>query len=86
MQKCMMLGGISKNTFHTLRLSMSNPKVEKVSSEDSLQIIENDDGTFTLEWDPNDPRWSMFNDIPEEELSAMITNGLKDYLEATEDE
>jgi hypothetical protein len=65
---------------------MSNPKVEKVSSEDSLKVIENDDGTFTLEWDPNDPKWSMFNDIPEEQLTAMITQGLSDFLEAFENE
>lgn len=64
---------------------MSNPKVEKVSSEDSLKVIENDDGTFTLEWDPNDPKWSMFNDIPEEELSAtiveLLTERCKEILE-----
>ena len=60
---------------------MSNPKVEKVSSEDSLQVIENEDGTFTIEWDPNDPRWSMFNDIPEEELSKIIIDGLKQACE-----
>jgi len=65
---------------------MSNPKVEKVSSEDSLKVIENDDGTFTLEWDPNDPKWSMFNDISEEQLTAMITQGLSDFLEAFENE
>lgn len=55
---------------------MSDAKVEKVSSEDSLTVTENDDGSFTLEWDPNDPRWSMFNDIPEEELSKIIIDGL----------
>ena len=60
---------------------MSDPKVEKVSSEDSLQVIENEDGTFTIEWDPNDPRWSMFNDIPEEELSKIIIDGLKQACE-----
>ena len=64
---------------------MSNPKVEKVSSEDSLTVTENEDGSFTLEWDPNDPKWSMFNDIPEEELSAtiveLLTERCKEILE-----
>lgn len=72
----MMLGGISKTTFHMLRLSMQDVKVEKVSSEDSLTVTENEDGSFTVEWDPNDPKWSMFNDIPEEELSKIIIDGL----------
>lgn len=66
---------------------MSDPKVEKVSSEDSLKIIENEDGSFTMEWDPNDPKWSMFNDIPEEELSKMIIAGLEQRCkEILEDE
>ena len=55
---------------------MQDAKVEKVSSEDSLTVTENEDGTFTVEWAPNDPRWSMFNDIPEEELSKIIIDGL----------
>lgn len=55
---------------------MQDAKVEKVSSEDSLKVIENEDGSFTLEWDPNDPRWCMFNDIPEEELSKIIIDGI----------
>lgn len=55
---------------------MQDVKVEKVSSEDSLTVTENEDGSFTVEWDPNDPKWSMFNDIPEEELSKIIIDGL----------
>ena len=53
----------------------------KVSNEDSLTVKENDDGTFTIEWDPNDPKWSMFNDIPEDELQEIIIANLKEFID-----
>lgn len=53
----------------------------KVSNEDSLTVTENDDGTFTIEWDPNDPKWSMFNDIPEDELQQIIISNLKEFID-----
>ena len=28
---------------------------------DSLKINQNDDGSFTAEWDKNDPEWSFLN-------------------------
>jgi len=53
----------------------------KVSNEDSLTVRENDDGTFTIEWDPNDPKWSMFNGIPEDELQEIIIANLKEFID-----
>ena len=53
----------------------------KVSNEDSLTVTENDDGTFTIEWDPNDPKWSMFNGIPEDELQEIIIANLKEFID-----
>jgi hypothetical protein len=44
---------------------------------DSLKIIENQDGTFTLEWDERDPRWSMLNGLTQEELTVILTEGLE---------
>lgn len=48
--------------------------------EDSLKVTENDDGTFTVEWDPCDSRYSVFNDMTAEELSAMLMEQIKSYL------
>jgi hypothetical protein len=53
----------------------------KVSNDDSLTVRENDDGTFTIEWDPNDPKWSMFNGIPEDELQEIIIANLKEFID-----
>lgn len=49
--------------------------------EDSLKVTENEDETFTIEWDPCDSRYSVWNDMTEEELSAMLIEQIKLKLE-----
>jgi len=49
--------------------------------EDSLKVTENEDGTFTIKWDPCDSRYSVWNDMTEEELSAMLIEQIKLKLE-----
>jgi hypothetical protein len=44
---------------------------------DGLKVLENEDGTFTLEWDEKDPRWSMLNGLTEEEVTAILIEGLE---------
>ena len=45
--------------------------------DDGLIVKENKDGTFTLEWDEKDPRWSMLNGLTEQEITAILTEGLE---------
>jgi predicted RNase H-like HicB family nuclease len=47
---------------------------------DSLQVIQNEDGTFTIEWDPCDSRWSVLNGKTSEEISAMIQEAIQEEL------
>lgn len=49
--------------------------------EDSLKVTENDDGTFTIEWDPCDSRYSVWNDMTQEQMSAMIEESIKKLIE-----
>lgn len=49
--------------------------------EDSLRVTENNDGTFTIEWDSCDSRYSVWNDMTEEELSAMLMETIKNRIE-----
>jgi len=65
---------------------MQDVKVEKVSSEDSLKVSENDDGTFVIEWDPNDPRYAIFNDMTEEQITELIIQGLRERIEGFGDD
>jgi len=55
-----------------------------VSTEDGLTVKENEDGSFTLEWDKNDPRYSMFNEFSEEQMTAMLELGLQQIIEEGE--
>lgn len=49
---------------------------------DSLVVVENDDGSFTIMWDDQDPKYQYLNDLTEEEVAAMIIGYCKDYLSA----
>lgn len=41
---------------------------------DTLTVKENEDGSFTMEWDPEDPIWSWLNTMSEEDISKIITD------------
>ena len=49
-----------------------------VNSEinDSLKVHQNEDGTFSLEWDKNDPKWNFLNDLTSKEITAIIEESL----------
>ncbi len=54
--------------------------------EDSLKVTENEDGTFTIEWDPCDSRYSVWNDMTQEQMSAMIEESIKKLIEELGDD
>ena len=48
-----------------------------MDANDSLKVIQNEDNTFTLEWDKNDPKWSFLNGMTSKEISASIEQAVK---------
>jgi len=48
---------------------------------DSLSIEERDDGSYTINWDPNDPKWSWMNGLSEQEISEFVHDALKQTLD-----
>jgi hypothetical protein len=48
---------------------------------DSLKIIENADGTFQMEWDKEDPKWSFLNNLTSKEIQIIVEQAIKDNLE-----
>lgn len=48
--------------------------------EDSLKIIENADGTFTMDWDPKDPKWSWLNNLTSKEISVIVQQAVEEEL------
>ena len=55
------------------------------TSEDSLKVTENEDGTFAIEWDPNDPRYSLFNTMSEEDMQEFMHKALDEFIKQCEE-
>ena len=47
---------------------------------DTLNITENVDGTFTMDWDKQDPKWSWMNGLTSKEIQVIMEQAIKDYL------
>ena len=43
---------------------------------DSLKINQNKDGSFTAEWDKQDPEWKWMNNLTTEEIQAVIEKAI----------
>lgn len=50
-------------------------------SEDSLKIIENADGSFAMEWDKEDPKWSWLNELTSKEIQVIVEQAIKEELQ-----
>ena len=54
------------------------------ATSDSLKVSQNEDGSFTLEWDKNDPQWNFLNGLTSQEIQTMIETVVKDGLDSDE--
>jgi hypothetical protein len=50
-----------------------NPK------NDSLKITQNADGSYTMDWDKEDPNWSWMNSLTSKEIQVIIEEAIKDF-------
>jgi len=48
--------------------------------EDSLKINQNEDGSFTFEWDKKDPKWSFLNGLTSNEIQSILEAALKEDI------
>jgi len=46
---------------------------------DSFRIIQNADGSYTAEWNKQDPNWSWLNGLTSKEIQVIIEQAIKDY-------
>ena len=44
---------------------------------DSLKIKQNNDGSFTAEWDKQDPNWKWMNNLTTEEIHCIIKEAIR---------
>jgi len=52
-----------------------------MTAEDSLKVSQNEDGSFTIEWDKQDSRWSWLNGLTQKEIQVIMEQAIKDYLD-----
>jgi|TARA_Y100000817_G_scaffold224225_1_gene177238 hypothetical protein len=43
---------------------------------DSLKVNQNKDGTYTVEWDKNDPNWKWMNSLTSKEVQGIIEKAI----------
>lgn len=46
--------------------------------EDSFHITQNADGSYTAEWDKEDPNWKFLNHLTGKELQVIIEQAIKE--------
>jgi peroxiredoxin len=47
---------------------------------DSLKIIENEDGSFAIEWDKDDQKWNWLNGKTSAEISAIVEEAIQHLM------
>jgi hypothetical protein len=52
--------------------------------EDTLEVTENEDGTLSISWDKNDPKYAFLNDLTEAEITAMLEQSIMRVIEDDE--
>ena len=43
----------------------------------SLKLNQNNDGTYTIEWDKNDPDWKWLNNLTSKEIQGIVEEAIK---------
>ena len=59
---------------------MNNDMNNNSAISDSLKVNQNKDGSFTLEWDKDDPQWKFLNDLTSTEIQTMIESVVRSKL------
>ena len=49
-------------------------------NDDSLKIHQNEDGSYSIEWDKEDPNWNWLNGLTSKEIQVIIEQAIMDYL------
>jgi len=47
---------------------------------DTLKITQNGDGSFTMDWDKDDPQWSWLNNLTSAEIQIIVEQAIADFL------
>lgn len=56
-------------------MSVINPNPEN----DSLKFTKNEDGSYTMDWDKEDPNWKWLNGLTSKEIQVIVEQAIKDF-------
>ena len=42
----------------------------------NLNFNQNDDGSYTIEWDKNDPEWKWLNNLTSKEIEGIVKEAI----------
>ena len=48
---------------------------------DTLKIVEQPDGSFQMEWDKQDPKWSWLNGLTSAEIQVIMKQAINEELQ-----
>lgn len=48
--------------------------------DDSLKIEQQEDGSFLVDWDKDDPNWSWLNNLSSSEVEIMLKQAILEEL------
>jgi hypothetical protein len=48
-------------------------------TEDTLKITQNKDGSYTMDWDPQDPNWKWLNELTSKEIQVIMEQAVKEF-------
>ena len=49
---------------------------------DSLKITQNEDGSYEMSWDKNDPAWKFLNHLTSAQIQVIMKEAIKNNLES----
>lgn len=50
-----------------------------MNNSKDIEVTQNPDGTFTIEWDESDPKYKILNDLTEEQIKDIIMKNIEFY-------
>ena len=58
-------------------MSATNPNQET----DTLKFTQNEDGSYTMDWDKEDPNWKWLNGLTSKEIQVIVEQAIKDFTD-----
>jgi hypothetical protein len=51
------------------------------SEIDTLKFTKNEDGSYTVDWNKDDPNWSWMNNLTSKEIQIIVEQAIKEELQ-----